>query len=244
MSEDKEIIIVGWSYGSVASCEVRLTMSEISWRYGNKDDKPYQLSNHQKKSKFRFPLEKIMLRLTKGEKGIITNSSARLEIIKKNDTENQSDWNKWTFFFDYEQNKELGEFLDQYYTFQKNKIESDRLKEEEETIRVMKLKAEEREKARDYGPAIEIWEELGLIEEAARVRKLKAEMGSVRVAQNVVQGDQITKTEIKDSVLNKSNIGSGEDDKFAKLERLAEMKEKGLIDDDEFKQMKKEILGK
>ena len=28
------------------------------------------------------------------------------------------------------------------------------------------------------------------------------------------------------------------------LEKLAEMKEKGLIDDDEFKQMKKEILEK
>ena len=29
-----------------------------------------------------------------------------------------------------------------------------------------------------------------------------------------------------------------------KLKELTEMKEKGLIDDDEFKQMKKEILGK
>ena len=31
-------------------------------------------------------------------------------------------------------------------------------------------------------------------------------------------------------------------DKFTKLERLAEMKREGLIDDDEFKQMKKEIM--
>jgi hypothetical protein len=45
-------------------------------------------------------------------------------------------------------------------------------------------------------------------------------------------------------VINKSNIGTGGDDKFAKLEKLTVMKEKGLIDDDEFKQMKKEILGK
>ncbi len=85
-------------------------------------------------------------------------------------------------------------------------------------------------------------EELEYIDEAARVRRLQAEMGAVNIAQKVVQGDEIT--EIKDSVVSKSNIGSGGDDKFAKLERLADMKEKGLIDDDEFKQMKKEILGK
>jgi uncharacterized transporter YbjL len=104
------------------------------------------------------------------------------------------------------------------------------------------VKAREREEAKDYDSAIVIWEELGEIGEAARVRKLQAEMGSVKVAQSVVQGDQIT--EVKDSVINKSNIGTGGDDKFAKLEKLTVMKEKGLIDDDEFKQMKKEILGK
>jgi len=45
-------------------------------------------------------------------------------------------------------------------------------------------------------------------------------------------------------VVSKSNVGAGGDDKFSRLEKLTEMKEKGLIDDDEFKQMKKEILGK
>ena len=242
MIEDKEIIVMGLSHGSVSSCEIRLTMSKISWRYGNKESKIYH--ENKKKMKFRFPLEKITLNLTKGEKGFITNSTARLKIIKKNDTENQRDWNKWTIFFDYEQNKELGEFLDQFNTFKKNKLESDRLKEKEETIRVMKLKAEEREKARDYEPAIGIWEELGEITEAARVRKIQAEMGSVKVTQKVVHGDEVTKTEIKDSVVSKSNIGSGGDDKFTKLKELKEMLSEGLIDDDEFKQMKKEILGK
>ena len=94
----------------------------------------------------------------------------------------------------------------------------------------------------DYSKAIEIYEKLEMPEEAARVRKIVADQK--KVDQTVVQGDQITKTEIKDSVVSKSNIGSSGDDKFARLERLAEMKEKGLIDDDEFKQMKKEILGK
>ena len=46
-----------------------------------------------------------------------------------------------------------------------------------------------------------------------------------------------------DIVVNRSSIGADEDDKFMKLKELTEMKEKGLIDDDEFKQMKKEILG-
>ena len=126
----------------------------------------------------------------------------------------------------------------------------ERLGEIDEAARVRKLKdkekkilANEREKARDYESAIKIWESLGEIEEAARVRKLKAEQGAVKVDQTVVQGDQITKTEIKDSVLNRSSIGG----KSSKAEELREAKslfEEGLIDEDEFKQMKKEILGK
>ena len=103
--------------------------------------------------------------------------------------------------------------------------------------------AKERESALDYDSAVKIWEDLGEIKEAARVRKLSAEMGSVKVAQNVVQGDQITKTEIKDSVLNRSNVGGG-NSKMQELRELTDMKKEGLIDDDEFKLMKKEILGK
>ena len=113
---------------------------------------------------------------------------------------------------------------------------------EDEVTRVMMNQAHEREKARDYEPAIDIWENLGEIKEAARVRTLQAELGAVKVAQKVIQGDEVT--EIKDSVLNRSNIGSSGDDKFARLEKLTEMKKEGMIDDGEFKQMKKEILGK
>ena len=104
--------------------------------------------------------------------------------------------------------------------------------------------AKELERLLRYEEAIEAWEELKNHDEAARVRKLKAEQGAVKVTQKVVQGDQITKTEIKDSVVSKSNIGSGGDDKFTKLKELKEMLSEGLIDDDEFKQMKKEILDK
>jgi len=105
--------------------------------------------------------------------------------------------------------------------------------------------AYQREEALDYEAAIEIWEELGEIKEAARVRTLKAEHGSVKVDQTVVKGDYVDDrdTIIKDSVLNRSNVGGGSS-KMQELKDLTEMKEKGLIDDEEFKQMKKEILGK
>ena len=117
-----------------------------------------------------------------------------------------------------------------------------------------KERAKEREKALDYDSAIEIWESLGEIEEAARVRKLKAGQSAVKVDQTVIHGDYVDDrdttyiddrdTIVKDSVISKSSIGAGGDDKFARLEKLTEMKEKGLIDAAEFQQMKKEILGK
>jgi len=110
---------------------------------------------------------------------------------------------------------------------------------------MLAMKAQKLERLLKYDAAIRIWEEyLGKPEEATRVRKLKAEQGAVKVTQKVVHGDEVTKTEIKDSVVSKSNIGSGGDDKFTKLKELKEMLSEGLIDEDEFKQMKKEILGK
>ena len=76
-----------------------------------------------------------------------------------------------------------------------------------------------------------------------RVKEKSIAENSIKVAQKVVHGDDITKTEIKDSVLNRSSVGGGSS-KMQELKDLTEMKEKGLIDDDEFKQMKKEILEK
>ena len=105
----------------------------------------------------------------------------------------------------------------------------------------LKKQAYVREEALDYNSAILIWEELGDIKEAARVRKKLAAQGAIKVAQKIVHGDEVT--EIKDSVLNRSNVGG----KSSKAEELREAKslfEEGLIDDDEFNQMKKEILGK
>ena len=102
--------------------------------------------------------------------------------------------------------------------------------------------AKELEALLRYKEAIVLWEELGNHSEAKKIRQKIID--DKKVDQTVVQGDQITKTEIKDSVVSKSNIATVGDDKFTKLKELKEMLSEGLIDDDEFKQMKKEILGK
>ena len=69
-------------------------------------------------------------------------------------------------------------------------------------------------------------------------RKPQYSKETVEIAQ-----EEVHDTVVKESVVNKSNIGAGSS-KMQELKDLTEMKEKGLIDDDEFKQMKKEILGK
>ena len=105
-----------------------------------------------------------------------------------------------------------------------------------------------------YKEAIDIWEELGIHKEAKRIRKKVQDAGRVSVDQTVVHGDYVDDrdttfiddrdTIVKDSVINKSNIGAGGDDKFAKLKELKEMLSEDLIDKEEFKEMKKEIMGK
>ena len=107
----------------------------------------------------------------------------------------------------------------------------------------MIVKAQTREEALDYDAAIQIWEKLGEIKEAARVRRLKTRQKSVRVAQKVVKGNEINRTEIKDSVLNKSNVGGGSS-KMKELRELKEMFDSGFISKEEMEKMKKEILGK
>jgi len=105
------------------------------------------------------------------------------------------------------------------------------------------IKAEEN---LDYQSAIALFDQVGLSSEAKRIRMKMQKEGKVKVDQTVVHGDYVDDrdTIVKDSVINRSNVGAGSDDKIAKLEKIAEMKDKGIIDDDEFKQMKKEILGK
>ena len=72
----------------------------------------------------------------------------------------------------------------------------------------MRKEAYNREVALDYSTAINLWEDLEEFEEVARVRKLQFNLISPNVNQTIIQGDQVNKTEVKDSVINKSNIGS------------------------------------
>jgi hypothetical protein len=60
----------------------------------------------------------------------------------------------------------------------------------------------------------------------------------------VVHGDEITKTDIRDSVVSKSSIGAGGKSKSEELRDAKALLDDGVIDAAEFKQMKKEILGK
>ena len=81
------------------------------------------------------------------------------------------------------------------------------------------MKAEQREKALDYEGAAIIWEALEEFDEAARVRKLKVE-------------------------LTKSPNSDVPPSKTEQIKEYKELLDSGAIDEYEFKQMKKEILGK
>ena len=144
---------------------------------------------------------------------------------------------------DYTQRNDMEAQIELKEAQRKAEEEEKQLRNEREQKRIaMRHKANERERALDYDSAIDIWEELGQIDQAARVRKLKADLAAPKT---VIHGDYVDDrdTIVNDSVVNKSNIGSGSS-KMQKLEKLNNMREKGLIGDDEFKQMKKEILGK
>ena len=119
-----------------------------------------------------------------------------------------------------------------------------KLGKDEEVIRVRKLKADDKVKHLDYDKAIEIYESIGDKEGAAKARKLKAEQGAVKVDQTVIHGDYVDDrdTIVKDSVINKSNIGTGGKSRAEELREAKALLDEGVIDDEEFKHMKKEIL--
>jgi hypothetical protein len=135
---------------------------------------------------------------------------------------------------------------------EEEKLRKQRARERSQRRKAMRQEANQRERALDYNSAIRIWEELGQIKEAARVRKLKARQSAIK--QTVVHGDYVDDrdttyiddrdTIVKDSVISKSSIGAGGDDKLGKIKELKKLHDAGAIDDAEFKQMKKEILGK
>ena len=141
---------------------------------------------------------------------------------------------------DYTQRKDMEPQIELRKAQRKAEEEEKQLRNEREQKRIaMRHQANERERALDYDSAIDIWEELGQIDQAARVRKLKADLVAPKT---VIHGNYVDDrdTIVNDSVVNRSNIGIGSS-KMQKLEKLNNMREKGAIDEEEFKQMKKEI---
>ena len=132
--------------------------------------------------------------------------------------------------------------LDALYSEEKEKLEeiSESLLETQYNYR--KEKAFEREKHLDYESAIHIYEKINLPEEAARVRSLKADLEAPKT---VVQGDYVDDrdTIVKDSVVNKSNIGAGGKSKAEKLREVKALLDDGIIDADDYEKMKREIIG-
>ena len=95
-----------------------------------------------------------------------------------------------------------------------------------------------------YDDAENLYTKNGMLKKAAKMRRNKAAQGAPKVDQTVVHGDYVDDrdTLVKDSVINRSNVGGSS--KMQELKELTQMKKEGLVDDAEFKQMKKEILGK
>ncbi len=92
-----------------------------------------------------------------------------------------------------------------------------------------------------FDDAEEWYTSAGILDKAAGMRKKKADMSAAKVSQKIVQGDEITKTEIKDSVLNRSTVGGGSS-KMQEMKELKEMFDSGFISKEEMEKMKKEIL--
>ena len=99
------------------------------------------------------------------------------------------------------------------------------------------------ERAKNYEKATLMWEELGVLDRAAKLRTAVSKQKSIKIAQKVVHGDEVTKTEIRDSVVSKSNVGGGGSSKMQELKELKEMRDSGDITDEDYEKMKREIIG-
>lgn len=132
----------------------------------------------------------------------------------------------------------------EFYSNPEKRVKLYEQNKEEKRIQKEIAKAKQHEKLLEFNQAAKIYKALKMDDDVIRVKKLKSEQGAVKVTQKVVHGDEVTKTEIKDSVLNRSNVGSGKSSKAEEIKEIKELLDSGAIDDGEFKQMKKEILGK
>ena len=94
-----------------------------------------------------------------------------------------------------------------------------------------------------FDEAISWYETSGLLELAAQARKKQADMSAAKIAQKIIQGDEVTS--IQDSVVSRSTIGGDSgNDLMANLRELGEMKREGLLTDEEFSAAKEKLLQK
>ena len=99
--------------------------------------------------------------------------------------------------------------------------------------------AKKQERLLDFEEAVKIYKKYKMDDEIIRVRT----NAQNKVEQTVIQGDQITKTEIKDSVINRSNVGSGGKSKAEEIKEIKELLDSGAISEEDYEKMKREIVG-
>ena len=99
----------------------------------------------------------------------------------------------------------------------------------------------------DYEQALAIYRRFNMTGEVRRINEMKYVNNNQSGVTNttIIDGDIVNDNDtiVKDSGLNRSSIGGGKS-KTEEIKELKELHDTGAIDDDEFKQMKKEILGK
>jgi len=101
----------------------------------------------------------------------------------------------------------------------------------------------------DYDQALALYRELNMTSDVRRVNQAKYNRsggGEPSGNTTIIHGNYVNDndTVVKDSVLNRSNLGGSGTSKIEELEKASGLKEKGLINDEEYEHMKKEILGK
>ena len=104
----------------------------------------------------------------------------------------------------------------------------------------------------DYDQALSIYRRLNLPNDIRRVNEKKYGSNKESVPTQgvtnttIIHGNYVNDNDtiVKDSVLNRSSIGGTGNSKADELQKISDLKDKGLIDDEEFKQMKNEVLGK
>jgi len=106
------------------------------------------------------------------------------------------------------------------------------------------------ERQMDYDHALAIYRRFNMTDEIRRINEMKYGNNNVKVASpgvtntTIIHGNYVNDNDtiVKDSVLNRSNIGGG-NSKADELQKVLDLKEKGLISNEEYEKMKQEIIG-